>query len=113
MARHPKISLTTSLVLLVVASLALLQYQQRSDIYTTVVDSTLCRETEPTAQRYKGLEAFLFSAFSPNVDGVLKKSPFANAFINRCEALKDTIKEFETLRAYPRTFACRKATMAN
>jgi hypothetical protein len=98
-ARYRKTSLTTSLVLIVMASLALLKYRERSNIYTSVVDSTLCRETEPTAQKFKGLEAFLITAFAPNVDGVLRKSLFAEEFLNRCEELKDTIKSFENLDA--------------
>jgi len=93
-ALHPITSVITSGALFGVALLSLFRYWEWSDKYTDIVGKTLCRESEPTAQRFKGLESFLLSNVQVGIDQELKKKTFTSAFIEQYEKVSRGIKQY-------------------
>jgi PAS domain-containing protein len=81
-----------SAVLLLLAGAALqYSYWSRSNQYEAVMERTLQARLEETPQRYKGLEAFILSSFSTNVEKPLSESVLSPKFVAEYEGFEDAL----------------------
>src|SRR5690242_1086432 len=73
---------TISSILLLVSAVALLAwYYKRSQDYSDIVNATLHAKLEPTAQTYKGLEAFLMTKVDKTASQRLADSNLSTSFL--------------------------------
>lgn len=71
------------------------QYYWRSTLFETIVSNTLQANTEPTAQKYKGLEAFILSNVAQDVGADLKGRRFSQKFRDQFLELRRRLDEID------------------
>jgi len=68
-------------------------YWIRSSKYEAIINQTLQADFENTPQRFKGLEAFIFSNVPPDIDRELSKEHFNPKFVGQFQQFLDKISE--------------------
>ncbi len=69
-------------------------YFSRSLEYKNIAFSSLEQDSEPTPQRFKGLEAFILSSIEGKLDEDLKNAEFNVKFREECEKLQVQLENF-------------------
>jgi len=68
-------------------------YWVRSSKYESIINQTLQADLENTPQRFKGLEAFIFSNVPADLDAELSKERFNPKFVSQYQQMADKISE--------------------
>ncbi|HXQ33286.1 MAG TPA: hypothetical protein VN843_04615, partial [Anaerolineales bacterium] len=99
---HQRLAFISSVGLLILSIGLSIWYWQRSVRYDEIVRNTLSADMETTPQRFKGLEAFIYSNLKQNVSNnldvreVLQKRALPEKFLTACRELQAKLDAFQS-----------------
>jgi PAS domain-containing protein len=68
-------------------------YYRRSGDYSDIVNATLHAKLEPTAESFKGLEAFILSKFDPELRGRIEAAQIDGGFVEEYDRLVTAVSD--------------------
>lgn len=91
---YKKLQLIILIILILVVVFFGQQYWKLDSKYQRIVNNTLLINTEPTPQRFKGMEAFILSYIKPDLDSVIKRRRLADESYKIFKSLRDSVRSF-------------------